>query len=403
MSMPMCVSVVWVPLASLSSSLMHPASPTVSTSSSSATSFSGCVVIIPLLVTGIWAEMVRASCAGGSDAGGEDRVARRRVGAPVVLDGDRDARPERHRSRQPDDVALGPSRRRRPPAASCPALCDPELVGLALGRRRQPRHDERGLSGVGHDDAAVGTLERNRSSRRGRRGSRAASARGRVRSRRTPPTRRARSRRSPPPRRRRRARPAVADESARRSSAPPARRRGSVPGARAAARATRRRTRARRRGRGAPRAPRGSARTSPGARRSAPLRQRRARRARRPRSGRGSSRLPLLRFVVGFLEQLAQAREPGEHPALDRAEWLPEPLGELGLREATVVRELDRLALLVRKLSKRCPARAPAPSRSHASSSTDSAGDRLDVRQLVGAPVALRAGRGRRLGGARTS
>ena len=42
-------------------------------------------------------------------------------------------------------------------------------------------------------------------------------------------------------------------------------------------------------------------------------------------------------------------REAGEHAALDRAERLAEPLGELGLGEATVVRELDRLSLLIGK------------------------------------------------------
>ena len=40
-------------------------------------------------------------------------------------------------------------------------------------------------------------------------------------------------------------------------------------------------------------------------------------------------------------------REAGEHSALYGAEGLAEAVGELGLREAAVVGELDRLALLV--------------------------------------------------------
>ena len=47
------------------------------------------------------------------------------------------------------------------------------------------------------------------------------------------------------------------------------------------------------------------------------------------------------------------AREPGEHPALDRTERHSEPLGQLGLREAAVVGELDRLPLRVRQLAQR--------------------------------------------------
>ena len=60
------------------------------------------------------------------------------------------------------------------------------------------------------------------------------------------------------------------------------------------------------------------------------------------------------------LEQLAQPREPREHPALDRAERLAEPLGQLRLREPAVVGELDRLALLVGQLPAAPPARARA-------------------------------------------
>src|SRR5205823_10049984 len=47
-----------------------------------------------------------------------------------------------------------------------------------------------------------------------------------------------------------------------------------------------------------------------------------------------------------FAENVAQAGEAGEHAALDRPEWLIQALGELGLRVAAVVGELDRLALL---------------------------------------------------------
>ncbi len=57
--------------------------------------------------------------------------------------------------------------------------------------------------------------------------------------------------------------------------------------------------------------------------------------------------------IPGSPEQLAQARQAGEHPALDRTDGLSEPLGELGLREAAVVRELERLALLVGELLQR--------------------------------------------------
>ena len=43
-------------------------------------------------------------------------------------------------------------------------------------------------------------------------------------------------------------------------------------------------------------------------------------------------------------------REPGEHPALDRAERDAEPLGELRLGQAAVVGELERLPLVGRQL-----------------------------------------------------
>jgi hypothetical protein len=47
---------------------------------------------------------------------------------------------------------------------------------------------------------------------------------------------------------------------------------------------------------------------------------------------------------------LAQPRQAREHATLDRAEWLAEALSQLGLRVATVVGKLDRLALLGREL-----------------------------------------------------
>ena len=103
-----------------------------------------------------------------------------------------------------------------------------------------------------------------------------------------------------------------------------------------------------------PAARRGTARTWRGAPRSARARPDPARRARSRRSVRvGPRRLHSL------VQKLAQAREPGEHSALDRAERLPETLGELRLRIAAVVGELDRLALLVGQLTGARSARAP--------------------------------------------
>src|SRR5205807_9227021 len=87
--------------------------------------------------------------------------------------------------------------------------------------------------------------------------------------------------------------------------------------------------------------------------RTRPTRARRARRARRPLSARGSTRPPWISLGRGLREQLPEPREPCEHPALDRTERLPEPLRELGLREAAVVGELDRLALPVGELCQR--------------------------------------------------
>src|SRR5439155_9805971 len=132
--------------------------------------------------------------------------------------------------------------------------------------------------------------------------------------------------------------------------APGAPRRGCARATTPAAPARQCRTRALRRCRSAPRARAGSARSARGAPRTRAPRRRRARRARTRRSGRGRRGTPCFLSVV---EKLAQAREPGEHPALDRAERLPEPLRELGLREPAVVRELECLALLVGELAQR--------------------------------------------------
>src|SRR5437763_15022133 len=49
-------------------------------------------------------------------------------------------------------------------------------------------------------------------------------------------------------------------------------------------------------------------------------------------------------------ECVAEARQAREHAALDRAERLAEALGELRLRVAAVVGELDRLPLFRREL-----------------------------------------------------
>src|SRR5207248_661612 len=76
-------------------------------------------------------------------------------------------------------------------------------------------------------------------------------------------------------------------------------------------------------------------------------RRRRERRARTRPSGRGGRWLPCRFSVAGLGEQLTQAREAREHPAFDRTDGLAEPLRELGLAEAAVVRQLERLALLV--------------------------------------------------------
>src|SRR5438093_3576905 len=52
-------------------------------------------------------------------------------------------------------------------------------------------------------------------------------------------------------------------------------------------------------------------------------------------------------------EQLAQSAEAAEHPALDRPERDAEAVGELGLGETPVVRELECLALLLRQPAQR--------------------------------------------------
>src|SRR5205823_8316199 len=76
-------------------------------------------------------------------------------------------------------------------------------------------------------------------------------------------------------------------------------------------------------------------------------------RGRMPRSGGGGRRFPCPLSLRRSLEQLAKAREAAEHPALDRTDGLAESFGELGLREASVVRELQCLALLVGKPTQR--------------------------------------------------
>ena len=90
--------------------------------------------------------------------------------------------------------------------------------------------------------------------------------------------------------------------------------------------------------------------------------------ARRARSRRSVRVGP--RRLHSLIQKLAQAREPGEHSALDRAERLPETLGELRLRIAAVVGELDRLALLVGQCWSAVCTRSRS-SRSHAASSAE--------------------------------
>ena len=58
-------------------------------------------------------------------------------------------------------------------------------------------------------------------------------------------------------------------------------------------------------------------------------------------------------------ECVAEARQAGEHAALDRAERLAEALGELRLRVAPVVGELDRFSLLRGELAQRLADRLP--------------------------------------------
>src|SRR5436190_385402 len=135
----------------------------------------------------------------------------------------------------------------------------------------------------------------------------------------------------------------------RRSVAPAAPAAGFGRGAQAAGPALRSRAPTRPRPRLALRARRGSARSARGAPRRRARPPDRGRRARTQLSARGVRWLPC-RFSVGLREQLPQAREPREHPALDRTDGLSEPLRKLGLCEAPVVGELERLTLLVGQL-----------------------------------------------------
>src|SRR5262245_54888857 len=57
--------------------------------------------------------------------------------------------------------------------------------------------------------------------------------------------------------------------------------------------------------------------------------------------------------MLGAWNELAQPCEAGEHATLDRPQGHAEPLRQLGLREAAVVRELERLALVLRQLAER--------------------------------------------------
>jgi hypothetical protein len=63
----------------------------------------------------------------------------------------------------------------------------------------------------------------------------------------------------------------------------------------------------------------------------------------------------LLLFAARVRQQLPQARQSCEHPALDGTEGLTEAIGELRLREPAVVRELECLPLLVGKAAQRVP------------------------------------------------
>ena len=104
----------------------------------------------------------------------------------------------------------------------------------------------------------------------------------------------------------------------------------------------------------------------------------------------------------GFDQQQLQALEPGEHSALDRSERLAEPLGQLRLRQAAVVGELDRLSLVGRETAQRVlDDLAP---RARDGGLVGSRAGRLRQRSLRarcgGAP---RGGRGRPPAGGRTS
>ena len=59
------------------------------------------------------------------------------------------------------------------------------------------------------------------------------------------------------------------------------------------------------------------------------------------------------RYSFRFSQKSTQSRKGGEGSALHRSYRHPQPIGELGLRQPTVVRELEHIALLARELGER--------------------------------------------------
>ena len=106
-------------------------------------------------------------------------------------------------------------------------------------------------------------------------------------------------------------------------------------------------------------------------------------------------------LVTRFRQQHPQALEAGEHAALDGAERLPEPLGELGLGEPSVVGELDRLALLGGQAAQRVRTISRARARDDAlvGAGARRLGSTTRPARCADAP---RGGRGRRPAGGRT-